>query len=283
MSDLQGDSTNGSDPQSEGAVPMSADAKPLVWQSLSEFEALSEFEGRLGDGDTRDDAAAPGVADFIGREFPTDDFDELGDVDRRRFMQILGASAALAGASSCRWEKEQILPHTRRPEETVPGKPKYYASVMDLAGAARPVTVTSYDGRPIKIEPNERLAPGTDVYSQADVLGFWDPDRSRYVARVSGDGTFESASWSDAIDALRSGLDGGSFAVLASTHSSPTLERLREEFAARGVRWVQWAPTSQDSTIEGTRLAFGEPLRPHYSLDNADVVVALDALSLIHI
>ena len=34
------------------------------------------------------------------------------------------------------------------------GKPKHYASTLDLAGAARPVTVTSYDGRPVKVEPN---------------------------------------------------------------------------------------------------------------------------------
>ena len=40
--------------------------------------------------------------------------------DRRRFSRS-SAPAALAGASSCRWEKETI-PHTKRPEETIPGK-----------------------------------------------------------------------------------------------------------------------------------------------------------------
>ena len=98
----------------------------------------------------------------MGREFPTDDFDQLTEVDRRRFFQILGASAALAGASSCRWEREEILPHVVRPEETIPGKAKHYASVLDLAGAARPVNVTSYDGRPVKIEPN--LLGGVELF-----------------------------------------------------------------------------------------------------------------------
>ena len=106
-----------------------AESKPAIWQSLREFEG--SLDHAAADADVSND-----VASFVGREFPTDDFDDLGEVDRRRFFQILGASAALAGASSCRWEKEEILPYAVRPEETVPGKPKY-TSVLDLAGAAR--------------------------------------------------------------------------------------------------------------------------------------------------
>ena len=165
MSDLLDDATSASSGD-DARSP-----KPRIWQSLSEFEGKLPAQG---------DAPSDEVANFVGREFPTDDFDQLDSVDRRRFFQILGASAALAGASSCRWEKETILPHTR-PEETIPGKAKHYASVLDMSGAARPVMVTSYDGRPVKVEPNTNVGAGTDVYSQAEVLSFYDPDRSRGV------------------------------------------------------------------------------------------------------
>lgn len=244
--------------------------KPTVWQSLSEFEGKLTKDLATADGATDD------VASFVGREFPTDDFDQMDGVDRRRFFQILGASAALAGASSCRWERETILPHKERPEETVPGKPKHYASVMDLAGAARPVKVTSYDGRPVKVEPNTLVGPGTDVFSQAAVLEFYDPDRSRSVARRSSDGMID-ASWKDALTALRGKVQEGSVAVLASTHSSPTLARLGAELQASGVRWQWWSPVNEDSAAAGAQMAFGAEVRTSYNLQSADVIVTLDS------
>jgi len=267
MSDILDDhaaaSGSGDAPEpTSNASSRAAGRRPAVWQSLA------EYEGRL-------DENVEAAADFLGREFPTDDFDQIDGVDRRRFFQILGASAALAGASSCRWQKENILPYTERPEETVPGKPKHYASVMDLAGAARPVSVTSYDGRPVKVEPNTNVGVGTDVYGQAEVLGFYDPDRARRVGRNNGDGTFAEASWDDALEGLR-GVAEGSVAVLASTHSSPTLARLAGEMSQAGVRWVWWSPVGQDNAVEGARLAFGRPARARYDLTKADVVVALD-------
>ncbi|MEM6674455.1 MAG: Fe-S-cluster-containing hydrogenase [Planctomycetota bacterium] len=237
--------------------------KPLMWRSLR------EFEGKEAD-------VPADLANFVGREFPADDFDELGEVDRRRFFQILGASAALAGASSCRWERQEILPYKERPEETIPGVPKHFASVTDHAGTARPVVVTSYDGRPVKVEPNLLVGPGSDVYSQAEVLGFYDPDRSSGALRAVSGG-FEAATPDDALAALKAKLEGGKLAVLASTTSSPTLARLGAELAARGARWVWWSPVGRESEVEGARMAFGRPVRTHYDLAQADVVVSLDS------
>ncbi|MGB0330839.1 MAG: 4Fe-4S dicluster domain-containing protein [Planctomycetota bacterium] len=247
-----------------------AESKPAVWQSLREFDG--SLDRAAADADSDQD-----VANFVGREFPTDDFDQLNEVDRRRFFQILGASAALAGASSCRWEREEILPYAVRPEETVPGKPKYYASVLDLAGAARPVTVTSYDGRPVKVEPNTLVGQGTDVYSQAEVLGFYDPDRSQGVLKRTEQGFFNGASYGDAIAALKEAAAAGGMAVLASTHSSPTLARLGGDLAASGARWVWWSPVGRDSERAGAELAFGRPVRTHYDLERADVLLSLDS------
>jgi len=234
-------------------------ARPSVWRSLAEFEG---------------DAA---VAAYARREFPTDDFDQLEAdptlaPDRRRFMQLLGASAALAGASSCRWEREEIMPHAVRPEDAPPGLRVTYSTVMDLAGAARPVRVECVDGRPIKIEPNEATGGGTDLFSQAAILGFYDPDRSRNVMQGA-----KSAAWSAALDGLRVAFAAGRGAVLASTSSSPTLHRLAAAARDAGIRWTWYSPLDRENAIEGARLAFGRPARVHHDLTKADVVLSLDS------
>ena len=235
---------------------------PGTWRSIAEFE---------GD---------ESVAAFAAREFPTDDFDRLESPDRRRFMQVLGASAALAGASSCRWEREEIMPFAVRPEDAVPGQRTVYSSVMDLAGCARPLRVESADGRPIKIEHNPLTADiagaGTDLFSQAAILGFYDPDRSRAVKHGAGDGA-GNGTWSAATAAVRGIIQSSKGAVLASTHSSPTLHRLADAARAAGVRWTWYSPVDRERSIEGTRLAFGRALRTRYDLAKASVVLSLDS------
>ncbi len=78
---------------------------------------------------------------------------------RRGFLKVMGASLALAGLTACRWPAEEIVPFAHRPEGYVPGVPVQYATAMELGGVATGLLVTSYDGRPIKIEGNP-LAPG---------------------------------------------------------------------------------------------------------------------------
>ena len=87
------------------------------WRSLDELERTEEFR------------------EFAAREFP-EGADSIDGVDRRRFLQLMGASTALAGASSCRWEKTEILPFVERPEGRVPGVPVHYATAMELASLA---------------------------------------------------------------------------------------------------------------------------------------------------
>jgi Fe-S-cluster-containing dehydrogenase component/anaerobic selenocysteine-containing dehydrogenase len=195
---------------------------------------------------------------------------------RRHFMQIMGASTALAAAISAgcrRWEKEEIVPEAKRPEGWIPGVPKRYASAMEVGGAAVGVLVTAYDGRPVKIEGNPQhpyLGGGSSVFAQASVLQMYDPDRSRTVMR-QGTG----AGW-DEVEPVLAGLraDPG-LRVLAEASSSPTLMRLRKELPENA--WYEWEPLSRDHERAGTAMAFGTPMRPVYDLAQARVIVAVDA------
>src|SRR5436190_23351347 len=76
-------------------------------------------------------------------------------LSRRNFFQLMGASMALAGvATGCRYEKEEIVPLARRPEDLVPGTTMQYATAFELAGAGHALIASSYEGRPIKLDGN---------------------------------------------------------------------------------------------------------------------------------
>jgi molybdopterin-containing oxidoreductase family iron-sulfur binding subunit len=139
---------------------------PTYWKSLNDREPAPEFVEKLK------------------HEFPEGaDVLELGGVNRRQFLGLMGASMALASASlnSCvRKPVERILPYARRPEDLIPGKPKYFATTGQFGKEVVGLLVESHEGRPTKIEGNPRH-PGslgsTHAWAQASILDLYDPDR----------------------------------------------------------------------------------------------------------
>src|SRR5438132_401441 len=129
-------------------------------------------------------------------EFPDGVSEWPGDLSRRDFLKITGASLALAGMSGCvKQPIEKIVPYVRQPEELIPGKPRFYASAMTLGGYAKGILVETHEGRPTKIEgnPDHPASLGaTDVFMQAAVLELYDPDRSKNVMRGGEISTWEN-------------------------------------------------------------------------------------------
>ena len=55
-----------------------------------------------------------------------------GGVDRRRFLQLMGASIALAGSGGCfRQPAETVVPQVRGPQNRAPGQPLYFSIPAD--------------------------------------------------------------------------------------------------------------------------------------------------------
>ncbi len=237
------------------------------WRSLADLADEPEFRKHL-------------EHEFAGGELP-----EAGSFSRRRFMQLMGASVALASGTACRWEKENILPLTRRPGGNVPGVPEHYATGMELGGFAQPLRVTSYDGRPIKVEglkghPMSR--GGSGVFSQASVLELYDPDRSRdIISNANGE---VSHTWGELVAALAPTMaeakasGGSALRVLSEFSSSPTLQRVRQSFlqAFPQAKWYSYEPLHRDNERQGTQQAFGAAFRPLLHLQDARVVLAMD-------
>jgi len=239
---------------------------PEYWRSLEELAGSPEFQ------------------EMLHREFPKGASEWVDEVSRRGFLKLMGASLALAGMTSCtKLPLEPIVPYVRQPEEAIPGRPMFYATAMPFGGYASPLLVESHLGRPTKIEGNN-LHPaslgGTDIFAQASILAMYDPDRSQTITKLG-----EVYSWSAFTQeikgplAVQKGLGGQGLRILTQTISSPTLaNQLRTVLKAYPqAKWHVYEPVNRDNVLEGAKLAFGQPLESLYRLDNAEVIVSLDA------
>src|SRR6478672_6210835 len=239
---------------------------PEYWRSLEEL------------------AGSPDFQEMLHREFPKGASEWLDAVSRRGFLKLMGASLAMAGMTACTKQPlEPIVPYVKQPEEVVPGRPLFFATAFTLGGYASPILVESHLYRPTKIEGNDRHPAslgGTDIFSQASILGMYDLDRSQTVTYLG-----DIRSWGSLVEAMRAplniqkGLQGAGIRILTPTISSPTLvEQMRSLLKVYPeAKWHVYEPVNRDNVLEGARLAFGQPVETQYNLENADVVLSLDA------
>ena len=242
---------------------------PEYWRSLEELVGSEAFQSALH------------------REVPKGASEWVDSVSRRGFLKVMGASLGLAGLTATtgcvRLPSEPIVPYVRQPEGVIPGRPMYYATAVTLGGYASPVLVESHLGRPTKIEGND-LHPaslgGTDIFTQASILGLYDPDRSQTVTSMG-----DVRSWQAFMSAIRGplsaqkGLQGAGIRILTPTISSPTLADQLRNFLKiyPQAKWHVYEPVNRDNVLEGAKLAFGQPVETRYDLSKADVIVSLDA------
>ena len=121
----------------------------------------------------------------------------------------MGASLALAGVGSAgatrRAPAEKIVPYVRQPENIVQGSP----ALLRHGGLARRrrrpgVLAESHMGRPTMVEgnPDHPDSLGAiDRFTQAAILGLYDPDRSQVVTRGGEISTWDGFLLA-AVDAL---------------------------------------------------------------------------------
>jgi len=231
---------------------------------------------------------------------------ELDGVSRRTFLNIMGASAALAGVgmSGCiRKPVTKIVPYATRPEDVVEGVPLFFASAYHEGATVTGIIVESHEGRPTKIAGNKahRDSLGaTNATTQASVLGLYDLDRSTMphgklpreqaseeqateaphgAAHGGAAGALSwDAAWAE-FDKLAAAAKGQQIAIVLPSVMSPTTRRLLTEaktsfpqarFFRSDLLWPA-AAMGAAQTIAGN----GSYALTH--LDKADVVAAFDA------
>jgi molybdopterin-containing oxidoreductase family iron-sulfur binding subunit len=210
-------------------------------------------------------------------------FESLDHADRREFLKVMGASLALAGVAGCHHDPHpEARPYVRTPDGIVLGVARSYATAVTFDGYAQPVLATTHEGRPTKLEglPEHPAAQGaTDAFTQAALLGLYDPSRSKAPARL-GEPTdwpaFDAAMAESAahLDATK----GDGFRLLTGSVTSPTFGRLIDALMVRWpqARWHVFAPVNDDLRVEASRRAFGRPLLVRPELDVAETVVSFD-------
>ncbi len=237
------------------------DASRFLWQSLDDWAVGGALPG---------DVAA---------EFPVS-LDVWDDgVSRRRFLQLMGASMALAGVlggslGGCvdRNRPEKIVPYVHHPEGMTPGRPMTLATAVLLGGYAMGVMASCREGRPVKLEGN----PGhpsslgsSDAVTQAQLLTLYDPDRSRSIMHGGRPESWERfSSWFRDVARDHRAGGGAGLMIVSGNTTSPTeldqMARLRAVMPA--MRWVVHDPAG------GTRSQRGLGV---YHPANASVVLLL--------
>ena len=255
--------------------------KQDYWRSLSELEGTPEFD------------------QFLHREFPQAASEFPEGVSRRRWLKLMSASLALGGAAGCRYGPDQIASFVVRPANTNPGIAKYYATNFQLAGRAVHAMITNYEGRPLKVdgnvnhplmlatEPNDlktvgkRFASaGTDVFTQACILGLYDPDRLDKVVSPDGKSTWEdfSKAAGESLTALKANK-GKTLAIVMSPSLSPTVNRL----LADALKALPEATVVSFTTIDNSAVdaacaqAAGQPAELLFDLTAAKVICCFDS------
>lgn len=236
-------------------------SKPRYWRNLDELAHTPEFER------------------WFHGEFPAGASQADLELHRRDFLRLMGASLALAGFGACTKQPiEKIVPYVKQPEEIIPGKPLRYATATTFGGYAQGIVVTSYEGRPTKIEgnPDHPASLGaTSIWAQADVLDLYDPDRLQSVTSAG-----EISTWDNFLQQLNVALvrqkavNGAGLRILTQTITSPTLDRQLQAVLKKfpQSKWHSWEPLTRDAI----RSANGAS-EPIYDFAKAKVVVAFDS------
>ncbi len=267
-------STKGKKPAAMDDPRPRGEGSSRTWRSLEDFEATPEFR------------------EFLEREFPRG-ASELHAESRRDFMKLMGAGLALAGAATmpgCRRPERHIMPYSAEvPEHVIPGQALYYATSMPLpGGGAEGLLIETHGGRPTKVEGNP-LHPTnqgkTSAWAQASVLTLYDPDRLKspiYHNKARGrlSATWDDfKAWSAEHFAEFDSTGGRGLAFLVDKKSGPTRDAMKRRVMQRWPQasWHAYNAAEETGAVEGSRMAFGGPMRIHHELEGVRCILSLDS------
>ncbi len=225
----------------------------------------------------------------VAAEFLPEQMEPMDATSRRRFLQIMGASAAMAGAVGCTRQHRYVVPAVKGVEGRTIGQTQPYATAFEVAGVAIGLLAQCYEGRPIRLDgnPNHPSNKGSvNAWATASILGLYDPDRSKTIRyRANSKTAVVEKKWDDVKSALKAlqtdanGKQGEGLRILSEATSSVTMQGLKTRLLAAypKAQWIEFEPVSRDNERLGTKLIFNNHLRAHYDLSKAEVIVDLDA------
>ncbi|GAB4295345.1 MAG: TAT-variant-translocated molybdopterin oxidoreductase [Ignavibacteriaceae bacterium] len=220
------------------------------------------------------------------KEGVKDDFnpEKLSNLSRRKFLALLGASAALAGAGCEDYrDKGEIISYNQKPENLTIGKPAYYASTCNSCPSACGILVKTREGRPIKIDgnPDHPVNKGKIcAKGQASILNLYDPERIKEPLK-NDNGNFRSISWDQADNEIRKALNwAGEKQIAIVTHSvfSPTQKKLLDLFKEKysSARIYSYELFDENLRNSAWQKCYGTDQFPVIKWNKAKVIVSLE-------
>lgn len=228
------------------------------------------------------------TSEFAEGTFEDLDLSAMSAVNRRQFLALMGASAALAGTGCSSYKnKGTIIPYNQKPVEIVPGIANYYASSCTGCSDHCGVLVKAREGRPIKVDGNPEHPVNQGkicAKGQAQTLSLYDPDRLRYPVSNLEDGSVKPVEWEfadkDIAKALKNAADKGQeIALLMPKVSSPSVTALLSKFrkvypTSKTYSYEYFDSFSRRSSWEK---AYGESELPVIAWEKAEVILALES------
>ena len=278
---------NGSTAQVVTAIAPASNGPQAPRKKLTLAEVRAKLDGKTGRRfwkNLDELADTPEFHELMQEEFPRQSGagEWVDAVSRRGFLKVMGASFALAGLAGCtKQPDEPIFPYVKQPEDLVLGRPMYFASAHPFPTGAVPVLIKSDAFRPIKVDgnPEHPMSKGrSDAFTQGTLLGLYDPDRSQHP-RLRG----EAAEWGEFQEQFAKGvgqLPGGQgLYFLSETITSPTLAVQWKQVQAKypQAKLVQYDAVNGDTARAASKAAFGDYYDTQYKLEDADVILSLDA------
>lgn len=200
------------------------------------------------------------------------------------------ASALTAGVTlieACSSDEEQFIVQRVRNTSELPGETVWRPGVCRQCAAACGIQVRVVDNNARKIEGNEAhpvSLGGVCALGHSLLQELYNPDRILQPQRVSGargEGSFEPASWDDAlasaVDAL-SGVSGDRVAIVAGPGlglEGALWRRFADALGAPAPTFLE-AP-EYEVERQAARLALGVYDYPHFDIPNAELVLSIGA------
>jgi molybdopterin-containing oxidoreductase family iron-sulfur binding subunit len=212
------------------------------------------------------------------------DLKELSHHSRRKFLALLGASAALAGAGCSDYrDKGEIIPYNDKPEEIIAGVPNYYASTCTACNSACGILIKTREGRPIKVDgnPDHPVSQGkTCAKGQASILSLYDPERIA-SPKLKSEFGFTDIAWKQADEKIIKALDfAGSNEIALISHKilSPTTKKLLNDFTVKypTAKIYSYELFNEEIKNSAWKKCYGNGIYPLIKWNEAKIILSLE-------
>lgn len=198
--------------------------------------------------------------------------------NRRDFLKYFGFSVSAVALAACNTAPiKNVIPYVTKPEEVNPGIPNWYATAYE----GQPILVKTREGRPIKIEGNNKgfTGGGVDAAGHASLLSLYDSERLDAPMKDGKASDWKTVDKEITDKLTKIAAAGGAIRIVTGSVNSPSMLSAIAEFTAKypTTQHVQYDAISYSGILNANKMCFGKAVIPSYKFDKAKVIVSFEA------